>query len=137
MKFVEAFNSLGYERGNHQNAWSAEKDDGVCITIWQKENCVDDRGLPFNDIRDQVSSDADWLSKSGNRMRKKHIARALTEFDGRVDVIILYGEPGRSYENAEPWNVEQRHGRYWHVTEFDQNTGLFRAEIAPETRKGT
>jgi len=37
MKFVEAFNALGYEVENPRQDWSAERDEGVCISLWRRE----------------------------------------------------------------------------------------------------
>jgi ABC-type sugar transport system substrate-binding protein len=38
------------------------------------------------------------------------LARAVKEFGGRVDVVILYGVPGISYDDAHPWISEKRKG---------------------------
>jgi hypothetical protein len=37
MQFVEAFDALGYAVQVPRQDWSAEKPDGVCISLWKKE----------------------------------------------------------------------------------------------------
>jgi hypothetical protein len=127
MKFVEAFGALGYLLSNHQNDWSAESERGVCITVWKKEMGVKDQ-LPWFDSATHAGPHEEWNSKSGNNKRKVHLERALREFDGNVDVVILHGTPGESYEVADPWLVEKRKGR-WQVESFDQNTGHFSVRV--------
>jgi hypothetical protein len=127
VQFVAAFKKLGYDLANPRQDWSAAKTDGVCITIWRKERGVKD-GLPYMDLWELPSEDAEWRHKPGHVKRTGHLKQALTEFDGKVDVIFLTGEPGVGYENAVPWVVDER-GASWHITKFDEATGNFRAEI--------
>ena len=133
MKFVEAFNALGYEVEAPRQDWSAEKADGVCVTLWNQE-ISKEGGLPYMDLWEHWPEGGEWQSKPGNAKRIRHINRALNEFGGRVDVIFVSGNPGQSYENAEPWIVEKRQNRHWHITRFDREGGNFRAEIAPATK---
>ena len=37
MQFVEAFEHLGYNVEAPRQDWSAEKEDGICISLWKKE----------------------------------------------------------------------------------------------------
>lgn len=54
MRFVEAFEKLGCEVAAPRTDWSAERDDGVCLTLWTKEtdwkNLVSDTRLHADDI---------------------------------------------------------------------------------------
>ena len=122
--FVEAFSILGYQLSNHQNDWSAESERGVCITIWEKEIAAKD-SLPWFDTEKHAGPHQTWGSKPGNNKRKKHLARALAEFGGRVDVVILKGTPGVSYGEADPW---QKKG-HWQIDSFDTDTGHFSVRV--------
>ena len=131
VQYTEAFNYLGYDLENPRQDWSAEKGDGVCITIWQKERSVE-KGLPYLDLWELHPKGGLWMSKPGHNKRTKHLMRAINEFDGRVDVIFVEGNPGISYKNAAPWDVAMKKGRYWHISKFDPANGYFRAEIHPD-----
>ena len=125
--FVEAFSILGYQLSNHQNDWSAESERGVCITIWEKELGKKDN-LPWFDSKIHADPLETWASKVGNGKRKKHLSRALSEFNGKVDAIILKGTPGISYGDADPWDCEKRKG-HWQIESFDQDTGHFSVRV--------
>lgn len=45
MQFVEAFEHLGYNVEAPRQDWSAEKEDGICISLWKKEMGTRDRPL--------------------------------------------------------------------------------------------
>ena len=125
MKFVEAFERLGYSVEAPRQDWSAEKGGGVCISLWRKEMGSRD-GLLWMDTRVHAGPPEEWLDKSGNRKRVRHLRRALDEFGGRVDVVIVSGEPGVGYGTAQPWLVEgSRSKTYWKVTELEDATGHF------------
>jgi hypothetical protein len=67
-----------------------------------------------------------WKSKPGNQKRIRHLRRAVNEFGGRVDVIIVSGTPGESYGTAQPWVAQgARAGTRWQVTSLDDATGHF------------
>jgi hypothetical protein len=125
--FVEAFSILGYQLSNHQTDWSAESDCGVCITIWEKELGQKDN-LPWFDTKIHAEPYETWAFKVGNSKRKKYLSKALSEYDGKVDVIILKGTPGVSYGDADPWDVKKRKG-HWQIDSFDQNTGNFSVRV--------
>ncbi len=125
--FAEAFTTLGYTLSNHQTDWSAESNRGICITIWEKELSQKDR-LPWFDTREHANSYETWGDKIGNSKRIRHLSRALKDFDGRVDVVILKGTPGQGYGDADPWEVDKRKG-YWRIDSFDQDTGHFSARV--------
>ena len=82
MKYSEAFAALGYDLQSVRQDWSAEKSDGVCITIWK-------RGMDWktmsSDSRTRARDIEVWGKKSGNKKRKLHARRALDEFDGWID----------------------------------------------------
>jgi hypothetical protein len=125
MQFVEAFERLGYAIEAPRQDWSAEKDDGVCISLWRKELGRRD-GLPWMNTRIHADPIENWRDKPGNRKRIRHLRRALNDLGGRVDVVIVSGEPGVSYGTAQPWLSEgSRSGSYWEVTELQDETGHF------------
>ena len=131
MKYTEAFAALGYRLVDIRRDWSAENSEGVCISLWKKEMGQRD-GLPFMNTRIHADPPANWQAKVGNRKRIGHLRRAVDQHDGRVDVVIVSGEPGVSYGTAQPWIAEgQRAGTWWQVTEFDEATGDFEVVLRP------
>jgi hypothetical protein len=108
MQFAEAFERLGYSVEAQRHDWSAENERGVCISLWQKEMGVRD-GLLWRNTRVHADPLEGWKDKPGNRKRSRHLKRALDEFGGQVDVVIVSGEPGVSYGTAQPWLAEE-HG---------------------------
>ena len=73
-----------------------------------------------------------WGHKPGNIKRIRHLRRALDEFGGRVDVVIVSGDPGVSYGTAQPWLAEGgRASTFWQVTELDRETGHFEVALQP------
>jgi hypothetical protein len=125
MKFLEAFSNLGYQVAAPRQDWSAEKRDGVCISLWRKEIRTRD-GMLWMDTRQHAGPLENWQSKPGNRKRVMHLRRALEEFDGCVDVVIVSGQPGLSYGTAQPWVDEgSRTGTVWEITFLDESTGHF------------
>lgn len=132
MQFVEAFEHLGYKVGAPRQDWSAEKAHGVCISLWRKEMGTRD-GLLWMNTSVHADPIENWGSKPGNMKRIRHLRRALTEFGGRVDAVIVSGDPGVSYGTAQPWVAEEgRAGTYWKVTEFDVETGHFEVVLVKE-----
>jgi hypothetical protein len=125
MKFTEAFSALGYQLADIRQDWSAENDDGICISLWKREMGQRD-GLLFMNTRIHADPPDQWQAKVGNRKRIGHLRRAVDQLGGRVDVVIVSGEPGVSYGTAQPWVAEGgRAGTWWQVTEFDEATGDF------------
>ncbi|MEP7221557.1 MAG: hypothetical protein ABI673_02690 [Novosphingobium sp.] len=125
MQFVAAFNALGYTINNQRQDWSAEKPDGVCISLWTKET---DWKAMVMDSRIHAGAVELWGHKSGNTKRRKHARRALDEFDGWVDVVKVDGNPGEGYGNAAPWNPAERKGFRWRVTFLDDVSGHLKLE---------
>ncbi len=126
MQYVEAFKKLGYMLDAPRQDWSAQKDGGVCITIWQKERSIAD-GLPYLDLWGLHPSGADFEGKPGHSKRTKHRQMAMDQFGGQVDAIFVSGTPGESYENASPWIVEERKG----ITGTFRNSTPLPATFAP------
>lgn len=125
MKYGAAFAKLGYRLENPRQDWSAEKADGVCITLWRAEidwdsMCMDSRlhGGPLEE----------WVNLPGNRKRVRHALRAVAEFDRVVDVIVVDGTPGHGVTSAHPWMPSQRNGLLWRITELEEETGHIRLE---------
>ena len=127
MQYVEAFSSIGYDVPSPRQDWSAEKEDGVCITLWKVE--IDWIPPPprFDCWKTQTPGENEWDMLPGNRKRARHIARALEEFGGWVDVIIVNGTPGEGYKSTDIWKPEQRMKHRWRIQKFDQATGFFSA----------
>lgn len=125
MQFVEAFNALGYRIENQRQDWSAEKTDGVCLSLWTKET---DWKLLTMDTRIHATDIQDWGNRQGNKKRIRHARRALDEFDGWVDVVKIDGVPGVGYGTAAPWIPSERKGYRWRITFLDDKTGHLRLE---------
>lgn len=125
MQFTEAFQHLGYELRDHRQDWSAEKSDGVCISLWKTEMGTRE-GLLWMNTRIHADPIEGWQHKQGNRRRIGHLRKALSQFGGHVDVVIVSGVPGVSYGTAQPWIAEGlRSGTHWQITELDDGTGHF------------
>ena len=129
MQFVEAFNSLGYQVPNQRQDWSAEKDDGICLSLWTRE--TDWKSMVL-DTRTHGGQISDWGHKPGNKKRISHAKRALAEFGGWVDIVKIDGEPGVSYGTASPWLPFERKGLSWKITFLDPETGHIRLEAHPK-----
>ena len=128
MNKSEAFRKLGYDIGNPMNQWSAENEEGVCISLWQKEMVFTD-GRSWIDTRLHAGPAEEW-SAVGANLRAKHLKAAIEKFRGHVDVVVLYGEVGK-VKNCEPWFPPKSHPNHgWIVTDFDVDTGHFVAEMA-------
>jgi hypothetical protein len=133
MQFTEAFERLGYSLDVPRQDWSAENDQGVCISLWKKEMGVRNGRLWMN-TRVHADPVEGWTDKPGNRKRIRHLRRAIDEFEGRVDVVIVSGKPGEGYGSAQPWLAEgARAGTHWRVGELDDDTGHFEAVLVSET----
>jgi hypothetical protein len=125
MKYSEAFEALGYQLQNVRQDWSAEKPDAVCITIWKRRMNWDE--LSYDTRLHKTSIDI-WGAKSGNQKRILHAKRALEEFSGWVDAILISGEPGVSYEDAQIWVPAEKGSKQWRVVFLDESTGHIRLE---------
>jgi len=126
MQYVEAFNSFGYDVPNPRRDWSAEKADGTCITVWKAE--IDRTAPPHIDFwRMAEPEPTEGETLSGHKKRTVHLARAVSEFDRWVDVIIVAGTPGEGYGRADPWLPHQRANHRWRISNFDEATGWFSA----------
>jgi hypothetical protein len=132
MRYSEAFADLGYTLDSPRQDWTAEKAGGVCITIWQSEMSMKD-GRPWLDTRLHCGPLEIWLETPGNKKRKRHLQRALTEFGGAVDVIIVRGIAGEKVDGASPWRAQERQGFKWRITDFESETGHFTAEAFAAT----
>ena len=127
MKFTEEFRALGYELLSPRTDWSAESRSGVCLSIWSKETRRSPDSMAF-DTRVDASPIELWGHKPGNKRRIRHLERVLAEFGGAIDVVMVTGTPGGSYETATPWVPKERRGAKWSITFFDHKTGHFSAE---------
>lgn len=127
MKFGEAFSKLGYQLDTPRLDWSAVNDTGVCISLWRSE--IDWPALSF-DTRINAGPPSTW-NPAGNNKRKRHLARAVQEHSGWVDVVIVDGIPGEGVDKASPWISKEREGRKWRVLEFEPELGHFKAVASP------
>ena len=131
MTFTAAFARLGYRLSSPRTDWSAEKEDGVCLSIWEKEVKPKPPGSAF-DTRTDAQPIETWNHKQGFKRRLPHLARAVAEFDGYVDMVIVTGTPGKGHGDANPWLPAARRGYRWRITYFDPATGHFAVEtVAP------
>ncbi len=134
MQFVEAFEHLGYDVEAPRQDWSAEKKDGICISLWKKEMGTRD-GLMWVNTSVHADPIENWGTKSGNTKRIRHLRRALEEFGGRVDVVIVSGDPGEGYGTAQPWVAKDgRANTYWQITEFEAGTGHFEVVLVRQNQ---
>jgi hypothetical protein len=129
MQYTDAFKKLGYRLSSPRQDWSAGKTDGVCISIWRNE--LDRTGdfLRYDLWALHPNPQwATWMSKPGQRTRTAHLQRVMDEFGGKVDVVLVTGKPGESYESAEPWLIEKR-GAGWRIIRFEPTNGYFISEV--------
>jgi hypothetical protein len=129
MKYAEAFKSLGYDIESPRQDWSAESQDGVCLSLWQKEIRMTN-GAPWLDTKLHGKPLELWVAKPGNRKRMRHLTRAVKDFGGKIDVVVVTGIPGEGYGSANPWRTKEN-GARWHITSFEAETGHFSAEVQP------
>lgn len=132
MKYSEAFAALGYQLEIPRQDWSAENDDGVCLSLWQSELKYKN-GSAFIDTRKDCLELSIWRDKPGNKKRIRHLKRAIDQFDDCIDVVIVQGTPGEGITSAAPWLIEQRRNAGWRIKEIDENTGHFSAETVART----
>lgn len=123
MRFSEAFSRLGYQLSSPRTDWSAESATGICISLWRSE--IDWKSFRM-DTRVNAGPPETW-NAAGNNKRIRHLATAILEFDGWVDVVIVDGTPGEGVKKANPWVTAERKGLRWHVSEFEPNVGHFLA----------
>jgi hypothetical protein len=72
--------------------WSANKDDGVCISLWGSETPYDrENKRRWIDTRIHADPSGIWMTKRQNKLRIEHLKMALEEFEGRVDVVLIDG----------------------------------------------
>jgi len=133
MQYVEAFKSLGYDVPNPRQDWSAEKDDGICITLWKCEVRWSPPPPRLDVWQLATPGTTDWEGKPGHKKRTHHLERAVSEFDRWIDAIIVDGKPDQGVRSAHPWKPEQRKNHGWRIREFDRATGWF--SVAAEELK--
>lgn len=135
MKYTEAFRKLGYKLDNHQTDWSAEGPDGVCISLWRDKVSWSPSPPVFD--TDEAWPDGELgIDENGHAKRTRHIARAVDEFGGAIDVVVRQGTYRDRHGDTEPWDAKRRGGR-WKITRFDGPTGKFRAEVVVQNKRPT
>lgn len=137
MTLTEAYRKLGYSLENTRQDWSAVNETGVCLSVWRSETGVEGGQSVLDTRGDKVGPIEDWRETHGGRKRDRHIARAIAEHEGLVDVVLIGGQPGRNGEagwvvDPDPWVIAKRPGR-WRVTVYDPETGHFRLAVEPKT----
>ena len=125
MGYKEAFAKLGYDLKNPRQHWSCASDIGVCLSLWRTEIDWTARKM---DTREDAGPVDTW-NPAGANQRKRDLAVAMADFGGWIDVVVVDGIPGKGVNNATPWNPAEREGLRWRVTEFDEVSGHFRAEL--------
>lgn len=129
MNFTSAFKTLGYDLKAPRTDWSAENETGICLSLWAKEITYGKSSCSF-DTLEKANPIETWNHKPGFRRRQEHLRKAVAA-GGRIDVVVVTGTPGGSYEDADPWLLDQRKSLAWFITDFDPVTGHFRAETRP------
>ena len=122
MTLQDAYKKLGYKDlwpNPRTPDWSAENDNGVCISIWAKEL----NNKPCLDTRTDCGDSTIWSTRSANKKRIMHLSNAELKFGKLVDVVLLYGPVG-TVEDARPWK-----GKKWKITYLDKIVGHFRVEL--------
>lgn len=127
MKYAEAFKKLGYKLDNHQTDWSAEKADGVCISMW-RDKVKWNASPPYFDTDEAWPDWEPGADKIGHRKRTQHIELARDKHDGFVDIVLRRGTYDEQHGDAEPWDWKSRGGR-WKISRFVRSNGKFRAEV--------
>lgn len=130
MNYTEAFRHLGYDVEVPRQDWSAEKADGICISLWKREIRFTP-APPCIDTRKDSGPLEVWQHKPGNRKRILHLTKARDAYSGWIDVVVVDGIPGESYGDANPWMPEGRIRHRWKLDDFDPNTGHFHASAKP------
>ena len=125
MRYVEAFNKLGYQVPAPRTDWTAENADGICLTLWKSEVCWTPSPPSMDLFKMYEPGTNAWEKLPGHTKRTRHLSRAWNEFDGKVDVVLVAGIPGEGVTNADPWVANQRNGYGWRLTKFDSGTGFF------------
>ena len=128
MQLAEAYASLGYGLEVPRQQWSAANERGVCVSLWRKE-LKQRHGRPWLDTKEHCGPHELWEAKFGNRKRIEHIGQALEARDGFVDAVILGGQPGEGYDDADPWIPLRRRGYRWRIIAFEKSSGHFQAEV--------
>jgi hypothetical protein len=127
VRYGEAFKKLGYTLVVPRQQWSAEKDDGVCITLWEVELDPEFKKQRL-DTRTNCGRHETWATAHGNHLRVRHLSKAMTELGGWVDVVLVRGTPGKGADDANPWMVKERKSA-WRVVHFEPDTGHFIVEL--------
>lgn len=125
MGYKESFRKLGYHLTNPRQHWSCASEAGVCLSLWRKE--IDWKNHKF-DTREDAGPTDTWNAAGANQ-RKRDLVVAMSKFGGWIDVVVVDGIPGEGVDKATPWEPDGRQGLRWRVTEFDEASGHFRAEI--------
>ena len=117
LSLKKAYEQLGYKLGRKsliEPHWSAEKADGVCLSLWSFE--LDGH----NKLDTKTQNDLSSCDAELNKVRIAHIKTAQEKFGGMVDVILLRGAPGNS--NPVPDT------RKWRIQYLDAISGDFGVE---------
>ena len=125
--YVAAFEALGYSLRS-QYDWSAEREDGVCLTVWTHESQIEDGRFVFDTRQHEKARSVSQQRQVDLRARLAR--RAIDEFDGIVDVVYVSPSkrPGVRVGTADPWRSENRRGHCWRVVDLDQESGQVRLE---------
>lgn len=133
--FVASFKKLGAPLASPRADWSGVSADGktVAISIWRDELDNSIPGSPILDCR-QHKDISVWAEFPGNKKRKAHIEHALSSTDGIFKIVMLRAKDPEKLprEIDEAWIWKGMIGK---ITDYDPNTGGFRAEFIKD--KGT
>ena len=121
--YAASYRELGYELRFNQE-WSAEKSDGVCISLWVSE--LQNMNSDVYDTEQHAKPLETW-TKSMNTKRIPMLLKALHSHEGWVDAVIRDDTNGRTDAPTKPWMLSEQGGLKWKLIDVDKDTGHFKA----------
>jgi hypothetical protein len=127
---VAAYAHFGAVLRNPQWSWSARtKDGGVVLTLWKDEFNYKTKPVSY-DLRGHPRL-SEWIGRPGNRERIENLKWARDHSRGTFRVVIATAKD----DTADPRQVAEAYPQtkmIMRLTDLDEETGEFRAEIVPE-----
>ena len=132
----EAFRAFKAEKWDHYKTWSAIAENGISvITLWNHQI------KPNLKERKNYYSCFDagdwWHEDTSNQKRKEHLQNSLELHDGFFSAIRVYPKDKTSI----PLEIERCSPmikNWWKITEYNSETGEFKAEcdtLTPRDKK--
>jgi hypothetical protein len=125
---TEAFAHFGVSLTNVRWSWSGRTTDGktVVLALWSDRFTRKTSPIRYEAVR--TDANEKWLARPGNRERLDNLISAQTNCQGLFRVVMLTPKDAQSdpREIAEAFPKSEMLMR---ITEFDKQTGEFRAEL--------